>query len=130
MIRPGNAAEPDEPGRQSQGLGRRRSARRPAPHFSDADFQLWILAGALMAEILDRDVRALKQWVREAWRHLADPSLTSFDRREYRNYLTDAEIALRAGLKRIADRERARREAERVVSGPRRLDFRILKLDT
>ena len=83
-----------------------------------------------MAEILDRDVRALKEMVREAWRCLADPSLTSFDRREYRNHLTDAEIALRAGLKRMADRERAQREAAKVVSGGRRLDFRILKLDT
>jgi len=84
-----------------------------------------------MAEFLDRDVRALKEMVRETWRRLADPSLTSFDRREYRNHLTDAEIALRAGLKRMADRERARREADKVVvSGGRRLDFRILKLDT
>ena len=83
-----------------------------------------------MADILDRDVEALGEWLRGAWLRLADPSLTPFDRREIRNYMKDAEIALSAGLKRITDRESARRNAERVVSGSRRLDFRILKLDT
>ena len=83
-----------------------------------------------MAETLDQDTRALKEWVRGAWGQLADPSITSFDRREIRNYMKDAEIALSVGLKRIADREKARRESERAALGGRRLDFRILKLDT
>ena len=83
-----------------------------------------------MAATLDDDLRALSEWMRGAWRRLTDPSLTSFDRRETRNWMNEAEIALRAGLKRVADREEARREAERVVLGGRRLDFRILKLDT
>ena len=52
-----------------------------------------------------------------------------FERREIRNYMKEAEIALSAGLKLIADRERTRREAERTVSGGRRVEFRILKLD-
>ena len=82
-----------------------------------------------MAETLDRDVRALKEWVRGAWCHLADPSLTVFDRREIRNYMKEAEIGLGTGLRRIALREKARREQERGVSNRRRLDFRILKLD-
>ena len=68
--------------------------------------------------------------MREAWRHLADPSLTSFEGREYCNDLTGGEIALRGGFNRMADRERARLEAESAVSGSRRLDFCILKLDT
>jgi hypothetical protein len=83
-----------------------------------------------MAATLDDDVSALSEWMRAAWRRLADPSLTSFDRRETRNCMNEAEIALRAGLKRMADREEARRDAERVELGGRRLDFRILKLDT
>ena len=83
-----------------------------------------------MANTLDQDVEALRGWLRGAWLYLADPSLTSFDRREIRNYMKDAEFALGTGLKRIADRERARREAERDVLEGRRLDFRILKLDT
>jgi len=82
-----------------------------------------------MAQTLDEDVLALNGWIRGAWRSLADPSLTSYDRREIRNYMKDAEIALHAGLKQISDRERARREAERVVTSSRRLDFRILMLD-
>jgi hypothetical protein len=44
--------------------------------------------------------------------------------------MNEAEIALRAGLKQMADREEARRDAERVELGGRRLDFHILKLDT
>src|SRR5579871_1548925 len=87
---------------------------------------LWILK---MAQTLDEDVLALNGSIRGAWRSLADPSLTSYDRREIRNYMKDAEIALHAGLKQISDRERARREAERVVTSSRRLDFRILMLD-
>jgi hypothetical protein len=82
-----------------------------------------------MAETLDQDVLALSGWIRGAWRYLADPSLTSFDRREIRNCMKDAQIALHAGLKRISERERARREAERVILSDRRLDFRILRLD-
>jgi hypothetical protein len=82
-----------------------------------------------MAQTLDEDVLALSGWIRGAWRCLADPSLTSFDRREIRNYMKDAEIALHTGLKQISERERARREAERLVSADRQLDFRILRLD-
>ena len=82
-----------------------------------------------MAETLDDDLLALSGWIRGAWRHLADRSLTSFDRREIRNYMKDVELALHAGLKQIAQRKRARREAERVVLTNHRLDFRILRLD-
>jgi hypothetical protein len=82
-----------------------------------------------MPEIVDQDLDALKRWVGKAWRQLGDPSLTSFDRREMRNYMKEAEIALRAGLERIAKREKIRREAEMVVTARRRLDFRIVQLD-
>ena len=82
-----------------------------------------------MAETLDDDVLALTGWLRGAWRYLADPTLTSFERCEMRYYMKDAETALHAGLKRILGREKARREAERVVSSGRSLDFRILRLD-
>ncbi len=49
-----------------------------------------------MIERLDQEMRDLKDWVQAAWRRLADPSLTPFDRRELRNYMKDAERALRA----------------------------------
>jgi hypothetical protein len=83
-----------------------------------------------VATTLEQDVSSLKEWVRAAWRELADPSLTSFERREMRNYMKDAEVALTAGLTRIAEREKVRREAEKAALVGRRLDFRILKLDT
>jgi hypothetical protein len=99
------------------------------PAFSKIILGFYTLAVPQVAETLDQDICALKEWVRGAWRHLADPSLTSFDRREFRNYMKEAEIALSAGLKRISDRERSRREAEKRISRPS-LDFRILRLDT
>jgi hypothetical protein len=42
--------------------------------------------------------------------------------------MKEAELALSAGLKRIADRELSRREVE-TPNGARRLDFRIIQLD-
>lgn len=81
-----------------------------------------------MVSTLDEDVRALKAGIRSAWRRLADPALTSFDRRETRNYMKEAELALGAGLKRVAERERSRREVG-TASSARRLDFRIIQLD-
>jgi hypothetical protein len=82
-----------------------------------------------IASALDEDVRDLKQRMSSAWRHLADPALTSFDRRETRNYMKEAELALAAGLKRMADRERATRDAEVASNTNKRLDFRIFHLD-
>jgi len=82
-----------------------------------------------MASILDEDVRALKEWLRGAWNCLADPTLTSFDRRGTRNYMKEAELALSVGLRRIDDRERARRQAAKTSIPKRRLDFRIILLD-
>jgi len=81
-----------------------------------------------MASTLDEDVRALKEGIRAAWRRLADPALTSFDRRETRNYMKEAELALSAGLKHIAERARSRREIE-TANFAKRLDFRIIRLD-
>jgi hypothetical protein len=110
------------------GEGRRRppAFSRFGKMISSAD----ILPVVPMAATLDDDVRSLSAWMRVAWRRLADPSLTSFDRRETRNCMNEAEIALRAGLKRIAGREKTRREAEKAALVGRRPDFRILKLDT
>jgi hypothetical protein len=92
------------------------------------DFSLNAISVLAMATNLDEDVRALKAEIRGAWRRLADPGLTSFDRRETRNYMKEPELALSAGLKRLADRERSRREVE-VTNSARRLDFRIIQLD-
>jgi len=82
-----------------------------------------------MANTLDQDAHALKEWLRVAWRYLADSSLTSFERRELRNYMKDAGYALSSGLKKAAAQDRARREAENVILGGRQFDFRILRVD-
>jgi len=82
-----------------------------------------------MANTLDQDVLALKEWLRVAWRYLADLCLTSFERREIRNYMKDAGHALNSGFKQVVARDKARREAESVNSDGQHFDFRILKVD-
>ena len=82
-----------------------------------------------MKENLSQDVCALKGWLNDAWRRISDPSMTAYERREIRNYMKEAEAALRVGLKRIADQEAATREAGRAILPNRRLEFRILQLD-
>jgi hypothetical protein len=79
-----------------------------------------------MTDTLNPDVQALKEWLRGAWRDLANPNLTRFEQRELRNYMRDAERALRAGLKQIAARNMAQREVKDNGSPVRRIDFRIL----
>jgi hypothetical protein len=81
-----------------------------------------------MADSLDADTEALKEWLRGAWRRLADPALTPFERRELRNYMKDAQGALRSGLKQIVAREEAARDPMRNAVAIARIDFRILKL--
>jgi hypothetical protein len=87
------------------------------------------LRANLMTEELDQDLLALKEWLRKAWCTLSDASLVPFERRELRNYMREAEIALSAGFKRVEQRERVRREAARAVTVRRLLDFRIIRLD-
>jgi hypothetical protein len=83
-----------------------------------------------MADNLDPDMRALKEWLRGAWQYLADQSSTRFERREIRNYMKEVEAALRSGFKSIAVREKVLRDAEKIIAAGPRLDFRIFKLDT
>ena len=64
-------------------------------------------------EIYDRDIRALQEWLRRAWRQLGESSLTTFDRRELRNQMKQCSADLKAHL--------ARAEAER--KSPPALDF-------
>lgn len=78
---------------------------------------------------LDRDVSILKVWLCDAWQRISDPTITAYERREIRNYMKEAETALRSGLKRIADRERVRRNTERASVASGRSEFRILRLE-
>lgn len=78
---------------------------------------------------LDHDVSVLKFWLRDAWRRISDPTITAYDRQEIRNYMKEAEAALRSGLKQLADRESARRARERMSIANTLPEFRILRLD-
>ena len=55
-------------------------------------------------EVLDSDIRALQQWLRDAWRQLGDPSLTTFSRRELRNQMKQCNADLRVQLQAASKR--------------------------
>lgn len=93
---------------------------------SDNLLQLYLASGGFVADPINQDVRALQVWLRSAWRQLADPSVTAFDRREVRNYMKEAEAALRAGLQRRADQELLQKQN---LAPQQRPDFRILQLE-
>ena|SRR5579859_1015842 len=81
-----------------------------------------------MTSDLDHELSLLKVWLCDAWRRISDPSMTAFDRRELRNYMKEAEAAMRVGLKRSADRERSRYEAVRNSPPAHLPKFRIMQL--
>ena len=72
-----------------------------------------------MADTLDQDLEALKEWLGKAWRQLAQPSMTRFDRRELRNYMRQAETALQIASKKAAERDNRRRELFNAPNGLR-----------
>ena len=82
-----------------------------------------------MADTLDQDVQALKEWLGTAWRYLGDSSMTRFERQELRNYMREAEAGLRSGLQRIAARDKSRMEKYSDYSWAQLPDFRILKVE-
>jgi hypothetical protein len=60
-------------------------------------------------DTIDQDVQALKEWLRKAWRYLAQPAHTRFDRREMRQQMKLAEEKLRVVLRKAADRDNSGR---------------------
>ena len=65
-----------------------------------------------MADALEQDVHALKNWLRGAWRFIAsNPSLTPFERRELRNSMKQVESTLRAGIAQLAVEQKARTQS-------------------
>jgi len=56
-------------------------------------------------EILDSDIRAMQQWLRDAWQQLGDRSLTTFSRRELRNQMKQCSADLRERLKTAAEQQ-------------------------
>ena len=47
---------------------------------------------------IQQNIATLQRWLTDAWRRLSDPSLTSFDRRELRNQMKQANASLRQCL--------------------------------
>jgi hypothetical protein len=79
-----------------------------------------------MADTLERDVQALKEWLRQAWSYLAHPSLTRFERQEIRNQIKQTDAELRKCLQLIAVQNQARcRTQAPPVQTAQRPDFRI-----
>jgi len=56
-------------------------------------------------EILDSDIRAMQQWLRDAWQQLGDRSLTTFSRRELRNQMKQCSADLRERLQMVAEQQ-------------------------
>jgi hypothetical protein len=75
-------------------------------------------------DILESDIRALQQWLRDAWRQLGDPSLTAFTRRELRNQMKQCSADLRACLQRAA--QQRTEQAEQPIPTHSRSELRIL----
>jgi hypothetical protein len=55
-------------------------------------------------DVLSRDIDSLKALQRNAWRELASPSLTVFDRREVRNRIRQSEAELKTYLQMRSER--------------------------
>jgi hypothetical protein len=77
---------------------------------------------------LSRNIHVLKELQRKAWHHLADPALTSFERRETRNQIKQTGAELRSYLAMMSERTRFRPRAveEAVVGSLDKLEFRLL----
>ena len=63
-------------------------------------------------EGLDRDISGLKELLRVAWKHLANPLLTPFERREVRNQIKQCSAELRGYLQTLeAERRRSQTQS-------------------
>jgi hypothetical protein len=82
------------------------------------------------ANVLDCKIYELKEVQRVAWRHLADPLLTTFERREVRNQIRQSNNELRQYLQMMSERLRFRvRSGEEDAGRFGRPNLRLLTLD-
>ena len=76
---------------------------------------------------LDRNIQALKELQSVAWQQLADPLLTTFERREIRNQIKQSEGELRHYLEMMSERVRFRvRRVDAASDSLAKLNFRLL----
>jgi hypothetical protein len=59
-------------------------------------------------DVLSHKIRQLRDWQTVAWRRVADPLLTAFERREIRNHIKESNLELRSCLAMMSDRLRFR----------------------
>jgi hypothetical protein len=79
------------------------------------------------ADPLNRKIGELKQWQTVAWRRIADPLLTPFERREIRNHLRESDLALRYYLTMMSERLRFHpRSVANVGNSLAKLNFRVI----
>ena len=78
-------------------------------------------------DILSQKIYELKHWQTVAWRRVADPLVTAFERREIRNHIKDSDAELRRCLGMMSDRLRFQtRAVEDVGDSVANLKFRLL----
>ena len=74
-----------------------------------------------------KHIDTLQRWLAGAWRRLADPSLTTLDKRELRNQMRQADAALRRCLALSVELRSARRASGTAdVSAFARPDLKFL----
>jgi hypothetical protein len=73
-------------------------------------------------------IRELMDWNTVAWRRIADPLVTTFERREIRNNIDVCEDELRRCLAITSERFRARGAAD-VRDKPAAVKFRLLAME-
>ncbi len=78
-------------------------------------------------DILSRKIRELNDWQAVAWRRIADPMLTTIERREIRYHLKESDGELRRYLAMMSERLRFRSGPPEVVGDSlAQLQFRLL----
>ena len=58
---------------------------------------------------IQNQIATLQRWLAAAWRRLGDPALTAFDKRELRNQMKQADLALRQCLALASELKSAQR---------------------
>ena len=77
-------------------------------------------------DVLRSEIGVLMALQREAWRELASPELTQFDRREIRNRIRQSEVDLRGFLQLRTERLRFQpRPAEAPIDSLATINFRF-----
>ena len=77
-------------------------------------------------DILSRKIKELTEWQRVAWRRVADPAVTQFERREIRNHIKESDEALRYYLGMMSERLRRQVSTVDVGDSLAKIKFRLL----